>query len=275
MSTQLESRKSDASEGGDRAAFERLAAEALPKVRGVVRRMIGHPEDSEDVVQEALAKAWASIDGFRGDAAFSTWLTTIASRLAVDHLRRAKRWRSEAQVAYANLAVSDASYRDEVLSAYAAPDFSFEVREHIAYCFTCVGRSLPPDEQAALVLADVADMSAREASKVLGVSESVFRHRLSAARQAMRDKYENLCALVSKTGMCHQCKGLREIAEGTKRGGPIPDVADYAERIAVVRDADFANGKTGAFHDIFWRRTIEIEEAGIGSTEAKSTCGAE
>lgn len=172
-------------------------------------------------------------------------------------------------------AAADSAYQNEVLSAYAAPDFSYEVREHVAYCFACVGRSLPPDEQAALVLADVADMSAREAAQILGISQSVFRHRLSAARQAMRDKYENLCALVSKTGMCHQCKGLREIAEGSKRGGPIPDVVDYADRIAVVRGADFANGKTAAFHDIFWRRTKEIEESGAGSTEPENTCGAD
>lgn len=262
-------------EGGDRAAFDRLVAAAMPKARGVVRRMVGHPEDTEDILQDALVKAWEAFAGFRGDAAFSTWLTTIASRLAVDHLRKAKRWRAEAQIAYANLAANDEVLQGEIVGAFAAPDFSFEVREHVAYCFACVGRSRPPDEQAALVLGDVADMSARDASKALGVSESVYRHRLSAARQAMRDRYENLCALVSKTGMCHQCKGLRESAAEGRRGGPIPDVADYADRLAMVREADFANGRTGAFHDIFWRRTREIEEAGVGSTVPETDCGAD
>jgi RNA polymerase sigma-70 factor (ECF subfamily) len=161
------------------------------------------------------------------------------------------------------------------MNAYAAPDFSFEVREHIAYCFACVGRSLPADEQAALVLGDVVDMAGRDAAKVLGVSESVFRHRLAAARQAMQDKYEHLCALVSKTGICHQCKGLRQISPEDKRGGPIPDIDDFAERLAVVRRADFAGGKSGAFHDIFWRRTKEIEEEGRGSTAPETDCGAE
>jgi RNA polymerase sigma-70 factor (ECF subfamily) len=262
-------------EEGGRAAFDRLVAAALPKARGVVRRMVGHPEDTDDILQDALLKAWEAFKGFRGDAAFSTWLTTIASRLAVDHLRKAKRWRAEAQIAYANVAAADEVLGSEIVSAFADPDFSFEVREHVAYCFACVGRSLPPDEQAALVLGDVADMPARDAARALGVSESVYRHRLSAARQAMRDRYENLCALVSKTGMCHQCKGLRESAAEGRRGGPIPDVADYANRLAVVRDADFANGRTGAFHDIFWRRTREIEEAGKGATVPETNCGAD
>jgi len=260
-------------QAGDRAAFDRLAAEALPQVRGVVRRMIGHPEDSDDVVQEALTNAWLSIGTFRGEAKFSTWLISIAARLAVDLLRKQKRWRTEAQIAYANLCFTDQEAQGELISAASAPDFAFEVRQHIAYCFACVGRSLPPDEQAALVMSDVIDMSDREAAKVLGVSESVFRHRLSAARQAMRDRYEGLCALVSKTGICHQCKGLQQVAPDAKRGGPFPDISDFAERAAIVRDAEFGSGSMGRFHDIFWRRTKEIEETGAVSTEPLSSCG--
>jgi RNA polymerase sigma-70 factor (ECF subfamily) len=273
MSVDIDTGVAGSDGGGARAAFDRQAAEALPRVRGIVRRMIGHPEDSEDILQEALANAWERYDSFRGEAKFSTWLTTIASRLAVDHLRKAKRWRPEAQIAYANLSAVDDAYQGEIMGAYAAPDFSFEVREHIAYCFACVGRSLPADEQAALVLGDVADMSNRDAANALGVSESVFRHRLSAARRAMRDKYENLCALVSKTGICHQCKGLREISPEDKRGGPIPDIDEFTERLAVVRGGDFSGGKSAALHDIFWRRTKEIEEEGKGSITPDSDCG--
>jgi RNA polymerase sigma-70 factor (ECF subfamily) len=260
-------------QAGDRAAFDRLAAECLPQVRGVVRRMIGHPDDSDDVVQEALTKAWQSIGSFRGEAKFSTWLTSIAARLAVDLLRKQKRWRAEAQIAYANLCFTDEVAQRELIGAASAPDFAFEVRQHIAYCFACVGRSLPPDEQAALVLSDVVDMSDREAAKVLGVSEPVFRHRLAAARAAMRDRYEGLCALVSKTGICHQCKGLRQVAPEAKRGGPFPDVADLADRIAVVRSAEFGTGSMGRFHDVFWRRTKEIEQAGTGTTIPLGDCG--
>jgi RNA polymerase sigma-70 factor (ECF subfamily) len=260
-------------QGGDRAAFEAQLADALPRMRGIVRRMIGHPDETDDIVQEAMLKAWESVASFRGEARFSTWLTTIAARLAVDHLRRAKRWRTEAQVAYANLCGADESMSGEVIEAFSQPDFSYEVREHIAYCFACVGRSLPADEQAALVLSDVVDMSARDAAKVLGTSESVYRHRLSAARQSMIEKYEGLCALVSKTGICHQCKGLRQIAPEARRGGPFPDVSDYAERAAVVREAAFAAGPMRNLHDVFWRRTAEIEDKGLGSTEPESQCG--
>lgn len=264
---------------GDRAAFDALLAPAAARARGVVKQMIGHPEDTDDVFQNACIKAWNKIDTFKGDALFSTWLCSIAVREAIDHLRANKRWRREAQVAYANLCAEDEALSGEVMNAFAAPDFSFELREHVAYCFACVGRSLPPDEQAALVVRDVMGFSGREAANVLGVSDAVMRHRLSAARTAMKERYDGLCALVSKTGICHQCKGLGDVAAMTG-GKPesLPDVADLADRIAMVRDAA-GNGsgkgasKSAALHDLFWRRTKEIEDKGLGSIEPQSGCG--
>ncbi len=210
---------------------------------------------------------------FEERAAFSTWLAAIVSRAAIDHLRRQKRWHTAAQVANANLCAGSEEMSGEVVAAASATDFAYEVREHIAYCFACVGRSLPPDEQAALVLRDLLDLSGREAANVLGVSDSIMRHRLTTVRTAMQEKYEGLCALVSKTGICHQCTGPQMIAPEGKKGGPFPDVVELANRMAVVRAAE--PGSMAGMHDVFWRRTKEIEEAGIGTTTPDAGCGEE
>ena len=256
---------------GDQIAFNQLIADEMPRLRRVARRMIGHPEDAEDVLQTALMKAWSAMHQFQERAAFTTWITAIVSRAAIDHLRGQKRWRAEAQVAYANLCADSHALSGEVMATASDPEFAYEVREHIAYCFTCVGRSLPVDEQAALVLRDVLDVSAREAAGVLNVSDAVLRHRLAAARTAMQDRYEGLCALVSKQGICHQCKGLRMIAPEDKRGGPFPDIRDFADRMAVVREAE--PGSMAMLHAVFWRRTKEIEDAGAGSISPDAGCG--
>jgi len=261
----------DRARSGDAAAFERLAAPLRPRLGAVVKRIVGHPDDTEDIVQDALLKAWKGLDGFKGQAAFSTWLTAIAARAAVDFLRRQKRWRREAQVAYANLCAASEDLSGEVVAQCAQPDFSYEVREHIAYCFCCVGRSLPPDEIAALVLRDIVGLSGREAANALGISDSVLRHRLTTARNAMQERFEGLCALVSKQGICHQCKGLQMVAPEGRKGGPFPDVRDFADRCAIIRNSDTLSMQ--ALHDVFWRRTKEIEEEGLGSTEVESLCG--
>lgn len=256
---------------GDHHAFERLVEPLRPQVRAVIKRMVGHPEDTEDIVQDSLLKAWKGLADFKQGSSFSTWLIAIAARTAIDFLRRQKRWRGEAQVAYANLCAGSEDLSNEVVSQYASPDFSYEVREHVSYCFSCVGRSLPPDEIAVLVLRDIAALSARETSNALGLSESVMRHRLATARASMQEQYEGLCALVSKTGICHQCKGLQMIAPEDKKGGPFPDVQSFAERCAVVRNCRSTSMQ--ALHNVFWRRTKEIEEKGLGSIQADSLCG--
>lgn len=257
---------------GDRRAFDRLAAAAMPAAKAVVRRMVGNREDSEDIVQEALLKAFGALGEFRGESAFDTWLVSIATNLAIDHLRRAGRWRAQAQIAHANLCAADEEMSGAVVSAFAAPDAAFELRQHVAYCFTCVGRSLPPDELAVLVLRDVVEMSGRDATIVLGISDAVMRHRLASARAAMQDRFEGLCSLVSKQGMCHQCKGLSEVAKGFGgTPGPLPDVADLADRMAIVRD--MRDRPASDIHALFFDQVGAIERAGAGDVTPQSDCG--
>jgi RNA polymerase sigma-70 factor (ECF subfamily) len=87
----------------------------------------------------------------------------------------------------------------------------------------------------------------------------------------MQAKYDGLCALVGKGGICHQCAGLSQLAPEARRGGPFPDVADIADRAAVVRGA--GPGAMAALHDLFWRRTAEIEAEGRGDITLQSDCG--
>lgn len=57
-------------------------------VRAFVHGMLGDRVLAEDVAQEAFLRAWRGLGAFRGDAAFSTWLYTIARRAALDEVRR-------------------------------------------------------------------------------------------------------------------------------------------------------------------------------------------
>lgn len=254
-------------QNGERAAFDALVRDCLPKLRAVVWRMVGHPEDCDDIVQSSLLKAWENIGRFAGRSKFSTWVISIATRAAIDHLRAKKRWRRESQIAYANLCASDTELQGEIAQVMMEPEFVFDAREHIAYCFVCIGRSIAPDEQAALVLRDVMDFSSREAANVLGVSDSVMRHRLAAAREQMEQRYDGLCALISKTGICHQCEGLARAAETMNgRRVSVPDVDSFASRIAQIRAVDPDQRKDRVLHDVFFRRCKGVEEDGLGST---------
>lgn len=255
------------------AAFEDLVAESLPRLRAVIRRMVGHPDDTDDLQQDALARAFAARESFRGDAQFSTWLCAIGARVAVDHLRRKKRWRERAQVIFAAAALESAEIQGAVGGALGSPEFRFDAREHIAYCFTCVGRTLEPDLQAALVLRDVAGLSNREAADALEVTHSVLRHRLTEARAQMQSSFDDLCALVSKKGVCYQCAGLRQVAPEGREGDEPPQLPTWDARLEVVRAADPDGGSCRPLHDLFHRFTERQEQERLGDEAAMTDCG--
>lgn len=243
---------------GERAAFDALVAPHLPKLRSFLHRLVAHPDDAEDLAQDAALQAFRKLAGFRGESAFATWLFAIAHRLALTHLRtRKQRWPTTIQLEMHDRAAASASFGAELGSEIGRPDFRYEVSEHIAYCFACIGRSLDPEDSAALVLREVLDVPNHEAAKIVELSESTLRHRLTAARRAMTDAFDGMCALINKQGACHQCSTLRELCPTDRRGPPVEPLGDgsaedadalFARRLSSVRAADVTGGTTARMH---------------------------
>jgi RNA polymerase sigma-70 factor (ECF subfamily) len=253
MSEMTDDERLELAKHGDRRAFDELVAPHLAKMKNLVRRMVGHPQDSEDITQDALVRAYTRLGTFRGESSLSTWLCAIATRVAIDHLATR---RAQGDLKLALKEYVHETRNDEFWVQVKAS--SFDAREHIAFCFGCVSRSLPVEEQAALVLRDVLELSNDEAAHALDVTTSVLRHRLASARTAMQERYAGLCRLVSKEGVCYQCEGLRNVFPEEQRGPAVPVIEDATpdgalrKRLAVVRDADL-DGPGHALHDFLWR----------------------
>ena len=73
---------------GDREAFMQLVRLHQAGVRAFAHGMLGDPVLAEDIAQEAFLRAWRGLGGFRGEAAFGSWLYAIARRVALDEVRR-------------------------------------------------------------------------------------------------------------------------------------------------------------------------------------------
>lgn len=251
----------EAARSGDRAAFDRLAAPLRPALRAFIYRMVTQPEDADDLVQDTLLRAYRGLSAFRGESAFRTWLFTIAHRLCIDHLKTRRRWPWTAQLAAEKYAKSIDAELAPIHGSMTLPGFRYEVREHIAFCCACVGRSLPPEQHAAILLSEMFDFRDREGAAILGVSEPTFRHRLQAARQQMEKTFDGLCALVSKQGACYQCDVLREAAPVERRGEPVRPIGSdedspalrLRKRFAIARQADLDTGDSRLLHDVILR----------------------
>ncbi|MGH9764283.1 MAG: RNA polymerase sigma factor [Blastocatellia bacterium] len=250
---------------GDGSAIGELIGPLQSPLFAYIYRMVAHRQDAEDIMQDVLIKMMESLPRFRGESKFKTWLFGIATHVCLDRLKEKKRWRIEAQLIGEQEADQTPGAIEQLRSTMAKPDFVFEIREHIAFCFSCIGRSLPPEEQAAIMLKEVFGFTSVEAAGMIGVSEPVFRHRLSSARASMVSAYEGLCQLINKTGRCYQCRGLREVAPESHRGPDLvrievapgkvvsPD-ALLDERIEIARNAALGTGPMREMHDSFFSK---------------------
>jgi RNA polymerase sigma-70 factor, ECF subfamily len=85
------------------------------------------------------------------------------------------------------------------------------MREHIDFCFTCISKTLPIENQVALILKDMYDFQIKDICLILERSEGVVKHLLNDARNTMTDIYDHRCALINKQGICDQCSHINGI----------------------------------------------------------------
>lgn len=197
---------------GDINAFQTLFAEFQNQLRSYLYRLLTDRNDVNDLAQDTFIKAYTKISTFNQDSSLKTWVFKIATNLAYDHLRKQKRWQADAQDRAADLAISSDEIRKVFWMVHdTSPTGAYEMREHIDYCFTCISKTLPIENQVALILKNMYDFQVKEICLILEKTEGVIKHLLNDAKNTMTDIFEHRCALVNKNGVCHQCSHINEI----------------------------------------------------------------
>src|SRR3954467_7995377 len=77
--------------GGDSSAFNQVVLAYRKRILGTISRLIGRPEDVEDVAQEVFLRLYFSLDQLRTAEVFEPWLYRLTVNAAYDYLRRQKR----------------------------------------------------------------------------------------------------------------------------------------------------------------------------------------
>ena len=181
-------------------------------LRSFILRMTASVHDTEDIVHDTYLKASEKLDGFRGESSLKTWIFTIASNLAKDNLRFRKRWVENVTDICREEALSNQEFFKESLHIQAtSPQGAFEIREHITFCFTCISKSLPLEQQLCLLLKEVYEFKVNEIATIIDTSEPMVKYYLHTSRARMGQIFEGRCAIINKEGMCHQCSELNGI----------------------------------------------------------------
>ncbi len=165
---------------GEAEAFRELVEAHGRALHRLAYRMTGSPETAEDVVQEALLRAYRGLDRFSGGSGLGTWLHRIAANLALDHLRKRKRERQrfvplENDEARAEQAPSEAPGPDRLT-------LSRELDQQVEAALD----TLSPMERTAFVLRHFEHQTSAEIGSALGTREVTARQAVFRAVHKLR-----------------------------------------------------------------------------------------
>ncbi len=175
-----------ASRNGELDAFELLVTRHQKRMLNIAFRLTGDYNDACEVVQDAFLSAYRNIGTFRGDAKFTTWLTTITVNLSKNRLKQIKARRSRMAFSLddpirtedGTMTVDPPSPNPSVLDEMMKRDLRAVVQE-------CI-KKLEGLFREVLVLRDMQDFSYKEIGRILKVREGTVKSRLFRAREMVK-----------------------------------------------------------------------------------------
>ncbi len=173
---------------GDLEAFEALTMRYEARVYSLALKMLRHEQDAEDVTQQAFLSALENLDGFRGEAAFSTWLFRIAAHAALKVIRKRKGLDvvslDEATEAAPG---SETIPHPEYIADWRQSPEELAHRNEVRRLLDDALAQLDEKHRLVFLLRDVEGLSVKETAEVTGLSEANTKVRLLRARLQLRE----------------------------------------------------------------------------------------
>jgi RNA polymerase sigma-70 factor, ECF subfamily len=171
---------------GDDGAFNQVVQAYRKRILGTIARLIGKPEDVEDVGQEVFLRLYFSLDQLRAAEVFEPWLYRLTVNAAYDYLRRQKRRHehrmsdlSEQQVMMADASAGGKQQAEE--------DRRTKIREMVHSLLDKVSE----EDRILLMMKEVEGLSLKELEKIYKVNENALKVRLFRARQRVLKAFES------------------------------------------------------------------------------------
>lgn len=181
---------------GDAAAFNQVVQAYRKRILGTIGRLIGRPEDVEDVGQEVFLRLYDSLGQLRAPEVFEPWLYRLTVNAAYDYLRRQKR-RKESRM-------SDLS-EEQVVMADASDSVRKQLEEtrrtKVRELVQSLLAEVSEEDRALLLLKEVEGLTLKELELVYKVNENALKVRLFRARQRV------LKVFAARTGAGDQSAG--------------------------------------------------------------------
>ena len=160
---------------GDRHAFDLLVLKYQSRLFVLVSRMISNNADTLDVLQDTFLKAYRSLNNFRGESAFYTWLYRIAVNTCKNHIMTKAKESKDVSID------DDGAMELSVLQDQSTPDGEFGA-EQLQTAILSAIELLPDDLKSALMLRELEGMSYDAIAEAMGCPIGTERSRIFRAR---------------------------------------------------------------------------------------------
>ncbi|QGM80274.1 RNA polymerase sigma factor RpoE [Otariodibacter oris] len=172
---------------GDKKAFNLLVIRYQNRVAGLLTRYVAR-DDIPDLVQESFIKAYRSLESFRGESAFYTWLYRIAVNTAKNHLTALGRRPPKEDI----LAEDAESYDSGVQLREADTPENLILSEELKRIVFDTIENLPDELKNAITLREIDGLSYEEIAEVMQCPVGTVRSRIFRAREAIDAKINPL-----------------------------------------------------------------------------------
>jgi RNA polymerase sigma-70 factor (ECF subfamily) len=171
----------------DERAFRELVDEHQGKVYNLIYRMLGNRAEAEDVAQEVFITVFKTIDTFREESKFSTWLYRVAVNHCKNRIKYLARRHDRDQDELDEAAAHDTAVAATAPPPAPRPDRQLEGAQMEQLLQKAIAE-LDEEHRILVVLRDVEDLSMEEICEITGLPDGTAKSRLHRARAALRKK---------------------------------------------------------------------------------------
>jgi RNA polymerase sigma-70 factor (ECF subfamily) len=175
----------------DKGEFARVLDQNADRIYRLALKMVGNPQDAEDILQETFIKAFNNIEQFEGRSKISTWLYRIAINESLMLLRN----RNGNTIQFNKEIKTDEGddIPRQIVDWCCLPEKELMSSEAHQYIRDAI-KTLSNANRAAFLLRDVEGLSTKEAAETLEISESALKVRLMRARMQLREELTDFFA---------------------------------------------------------------------------------
>lgn len=173
---------------GNIKAFEQLIMNYQNRVYTYCYQLTGNHDNAQDLAQDVFIQAFKSLDSFRREADFGTWLRRITLNKWINAQRKNK-------IITVSLnepvATAKGEYAREIAASDESPEEKIEQEEFLELVWQALGR-LSPEFRQVLILRDMEEYSYEEIAGILGCSLGTVKSRINRGRKYIREEIEAL-----------------------------------------------------------------------------------